>query len=249
MKKLAISAAALALLTACAGNPYRPVPFDHATSGISTLEVAEDVLPPSPQIRKLATNGQNMASATAGLGLAGLIVGVAAASIEAGIAADQNKRINAVLTSQGFNGEAIFDETFEADLRAQGFEVSTAAAKHDVKRTMITFAAQPDAQPGTAMLDVNGYGYGYQLVGGTKWRPYVVLAVKAYDAKDPAKVLLDNRVEYNAVGPGTVTVNIAGDEAYGFAKVEDIEANPEKAAEGLRNALQAAAHATAALLK
>lgn len=206
-------------------------------------------MPASASVRKLATNGQNMASAASGAGLAGLIVGVAAASIEAGIANAQNKKINAALATQNFDAEAIFDEAFEADLRAQSFDVSSLKTARDERHTFVA-TAQADAPASSAVLDVNGYGYGYQQVGGTKmWRPYVVIAVKMYDAKDPKKVLLDNQVEYNAVVPGTVTVNIPGDPAYGFESADAIAADPAKAAEGLRNAIVASAHATAQLLK
>jgi len=249
MKKILVSVMVMGLVSACA-SPYRPTPFDHATSGISSVQVVEDVLPPQPAVRKLATNGQNIASSTSGLGLAGLVVGLAAAGIEAGIADGQNKKINATLAKEKFDGEAIFDETFEGDLKAQNFEVSTSKLARPENRGMVVVPAQGDAAAGSAVLDVNGYAYGYQQVGGTKmWRPYVVISVKMYDAKDPTKVLLDNHVEYNAVVPGELTVNVPGDEAYGFDSVEAIEANPQKAAEGLRTALQAAAHATAQLLR
>lgn len=248
MKKFATSIALMALVSACA-TPYRPIPFDHATSGITSIQVVEDAMPPKAQVRKLATNGQNMASAASSMGLAGLIVGVAAAGIEASVANDQNNKINATLAAQHFDAEAVFDDAFEAELKAQNYEVSTLNTPRDEKRSFVVVAAQPDARDGSAVLDVNAYGYGYQLVGGTKWRPYVVLAVKMYDAKTPTKVLLDNQVEYNAVNPGTVTISIPGDETYGFDKVDDIQANPEKATEGLTKAIQAAAHATAQLLK
>jgi hypothetical protein len=249
MKKILTSVALMALVSACA-SPYRPTPFDHATSGVSSIQVVEDAFPEQPAVRKLATNGGNIASGASGLGLAGLVVGVAAASIEAGIAANQNKKINTALASQKFDGEAIFDEAFEAELKNQSYDVSAAKVKREQNRAMIVATKQGDAKEGTAVLDVNGHGYGYQQVGGTKmWRPYVVITVKMYDAKDPTKVLLDNHVEYNAVVPGELTVNIPADEAYGFESVEAIEADPVKAAEGLRKALVASAYATAQLLK
>lgn len=248
MKRIFASLLLATMVSGCV-TPYRPVPFDHATSGISTIQVVEDAMPPAPRVRKLATNGQNMASAASGAGLAGLIVGVAAASIEAGIADAQNKKINAALATQNFDGEAIFDEAFEADLRSQSYDISSLKTARDESRKFVA-TAQADAAATTAVLDVNGNGYGYQQVGGTKmWRPYVVISVKMYDAKDPTKVLLDNYVEYNAVLPGTVTVNIPGDPAYGFESVDAIAADPVKAAEGLRNAIVASAHATAQLLR
>ena len=44
-------------------------------------------------------------------------------------------------------------------------------------------------------------------------------------------------------------VNIAPNEIYAFNKIEDIEANPELAAEGLKEALEETAKAVAQLLQ
>jgi len=235
-------------LSGCA-TPYHPIPFDHATSGVSKLQIVDDTMPATAHIRKLATNGQNVASSTGGLGLAGLVVGLAAAGIEAGIANDQNSKINAALATQGFDGKATFDEAFQTDLHTQNFDTSPLKIARDGSHGFVTVTPLKSATAGNAVLDVDGYGYGYQQVGGTKWRPYVVISVKMSDANDPTKILLDNRVEYNAVVPGTLTVSIPGDDAYAFDKIEDIQANPAKAAEGLKAALVASAHATAQLLK
>ncbi|ESQ76689.1 hypothetical protein [Asticcacaulis sp. AC402] len=249
MKRVLASLALVTLVSGCA-TPYRPIPFDRATSGVSTIQIVEDALPDKANVRKLATNGQNMASATSGLGLAGLVVGLAAAGIEAGIAADQNKKINGALESQKFDGEAVFDAAFEAELKAQNFEITTNKTARAENRGMVVVAPQADAAAGSAVLDVNGYGYGYQQVGGTKnWRPYIVIVLKMYDAKDPKNVLLDNRVEYNAVAPVPLTVNIPVDETYTFESAEAIAADPVKATEGLKKAIEASARATAQLLK
>ncbi|MFN3229760.1 MAG: hypothetical protein ACK41P_07915 [Asticcacaulis sp.] len=248
MKRIFGALLVVCMLSGCA-NPYRPTPFDKATSGISKIQVVEDALPEKPAIRKLATNGENMAAATSGLGLAGLVVGLAAAGVEAGIANSQNNKINKALESQNFDGEAIFDEALDASLKEQSYEVSVINLQRDTARKITALTPQPDAQDGTGILDVNAFGYGYQQVGGTKWRPYVVIKVQMVDSKDPTKVLLDNYVEYNAVAPAPLVVNVPGNEDFAFDKVDDIEANPEKAAEGLRIALVEAARATAQLLK
>ncbi|MDC7675223.1 hypothetical protein [Asticcacaulis machinosus] len=248
MKRLMGSLLVVGLLGGCA-SPYRPVPFDQATSGISKIQVVEDAIPAKTGVRKLATNGQNMAAATSGLGLAGLVVGMAAAGIEAGIANNQNGKINTVLESQKFDGEAIFDEAFEASLKGLNYEVSSFKAERDTSRSLVAVTPQANAPDGSAVLDVAGVAYGYQQVGGTKWRPYVVILVRMVDSKDPKKILLDNRVEYNAVAPVPLTVNVPGNPDYAFDKVEDIEADPAKATEGLRIALVESARATAQLLK
>lgn len=248
MKRILSSLIVISLVGACA-TPYRPIPFDRATTKTNNIQIVEDALPPEPAIRKLATNGQNISSAASGFGLAGLAVTLVAAGVEAGIAAGQKEKINKALASQNFDGEKIFDEAFEAALKAQNYNISSVSIARDTSRGMVVTVAQPNAEEGTAVLDVNSAGYGYQQVGGLQWRPFVVISVKMSDAKDPTKVLLDNKVEYNAVAPVPLTVSVPGDEQYGFAKPEDIEANPERAAEGLKKALVEAANATAQLLK
>ncbi len=248
MKRVISSFIVISLVGACA-TPYRPIPFDRTTSKIDNIQVVEDTMPPEPVIRKLATNGQNISSAASGFGLAGLAVTLVAAGVEASIAAGQKEKINKALASQNFDGEKIFDEAFEAALKAQNYNISTISTPRDINRAFVVTTAQPNAPEGSAVLDVNSAGYGYQQVGGLQWRPFVVISVKMTDAKDPTKVLLDNKVEYNAVAPVPLTVSVPGDEQYGFAKPEDIEANPERAAEGLKKAIVEAANATAQLLK
>ncbi len=249
MKKITCSICVLAFLSACA-TPYQPIPFDRNVTKIDNIQVIEDTMPESPEVRKLATNGQNIMSATSGLGLAGLAVGLVAAGVEAGIANSQKGKINAALATQNFDGEKIFDEAFEAALKSQNYNVSSKSIARESNRGFVVSPAQPSAEAGTAVLDVAGASYGFQLVGGnTQWRPYVVISIKMTDAKDPTKVLLDNRIEYNAVAPVPLTVSVPADPQYSFEKIEDIEANPAKAAEALKTAIIASANAAAQLLK
>ena len=251
MKKVIASLVVLALVSGCAAGPsYHPTPFDHASSGVSTIQVIDHILPAQPRITKLATNGENMMNAASGAGLAGLLVVAVAGSIELGVYNDQNTKVNAALATQNIDAEALFETTLQDDLKAQNFQVSTVAMTRPENRTLVVVAPQKDAPAGSAVLDVNGSGYGYQYVGGpNKWRPYVSLQIHMVDAKDPTKVLLDNFVTYNAVVPSALTVNIPLDDTYAFSKVEEIQADPKKAADGIRAAIVASAHATAQLLK
>jgi hypothetical protein len=250
MKKRVSGVAMLVLLSGCA-TPYQPVPFDRTATGVSKIIVVENALPPEPGTQKLATNGGNMASAAAAQGgLAGLVVAAAAAGIEAGIEAGQRGKVRAALATQNFNGEAIFDAALDAELKGLNYTTSTVAIARESNRSAVVVPANPTAETGSAVLDVAGINYGYQLVGGgTQWRPFVNLNVRLVDAKDPKKVLMDNQVVYNPVARPAVIVNIPPDEKYAFAKIEDLEADPAKAAEGLKVALEAAAKATAQLLR
>ena len=65
------------------------------------------------------------------------------------------------------------------------------------------------------------------------------------DRANPDTIFLENQVAYNPVATPDVIVNIAPDEAYGFAKIEDMEADPERTAKGLEIALVETARAVA----
>jgi len=249
-KEFVLGVAALAM-SACATTQYTPTPFDRTSAGVTSIIVVEDAFPEDPQVQKLATNGANMAGAMAAqAGLAGLLVGAVAAGVEAGIAADQTKRMRTALESQGFDAEAIFDAALEAALTDSGYAHKAMGFTRNKERELIAFVPNANAATGTAVLDVTATGYGYQLVGdGTTWRPFVSAVVRVTDPKDPAKILLDNRVVYNPVATPDVIVNLPADEVYSFEKMEALEADPAKAAEGLRRAIEATAAAVAQLLK
>jgi hypothetical protein len=250
MKKLVTSATMLALLGACA-TPYQPTPFDRQATGVNKIVVIEDAVPEEVGTRKLATNGQNISSAVAAqAGLAGLLVAGIAAGVEAGIENGQRNRIRTALATQNFKGEAIFDAALETALKGNGFTLETLAVARPTNRVGTVIPPNPSGEAGSGILDANIVNYGFQLVGGTtQWRPFVVVDVKLVDPKDPKKLLMDNAVTYNPVGPTQVTVSISPDEKYAFQKIEDLEADPVRAAEGLKAALEASAVAVGQLLK
>lgn len=249
MLRLTVASAAALSLAACV-TPYAPIPYDRASAGIQTIVVVEDSLPADAGTQKLATNGENMASAmAASAGLAGVLVGAIAAGVDANIEAGQRTRIQAALATQGFDGEAIFDAALESALAANGYELGKVTVERKNYREPLELEVRNDLQPGSAILDVAGAGYGYQLVGGnTQWRPFVTVGVRLSDPADPSKIHLDNRVVYNPVATPDVIVNLPPDPQYAFAKVEDIEADPAKAKEGLEKALVETANAVADLL-
>jgi len=250
MRRFAVLAVVSSLVLAGCVTPYQPVPFDRTATPVTKIAVVDNTLPPEVGTQKMATNGENMMSAASSAGLAGLLVGAVAAGIEAGIEAGQRERIQKALATQNFNGEAIFDAALEEALKGQNYTVAAIAIPRTKARELVVIPANEAAEPGSAVLDTLGFNYGYQLVGNsTQWRPFVTLHVRMVDHKDPKKILLDNRITYNPVVKSAVTVSIPVDEAYAFQKIDDLEADPAKAAEGLKAALQATAKATADLLR
>jgi hypothetical protein len=252
MKRLSASIVLSSLILAGCATPYQPVPFDRTATPVTKISVVENALPAEVGTQKLATTGENMASAAGASGglIGALVVGVIAGAVEANIENNQRKKIQDALASQKFEGEAIFDAALEEALKGQNYQVETIAIARANTRDMIVLTPKADAEAGAAVLDAFGLNYGYQLVGGsTQWRPFVTMKVRLLDHKDPKKILMDNQITYNPVVKNEVTVSIPVDETYAFQKIEDLEADPARAAEGLRVALQAAAKATADLLR
>jgi hypothetical protein len=162
MKPVIALCAATALLAGCA-TPYKPIPYDRGGAGITSIRVVEDAMAPEAGTQKLATNGQNMASAMAAqAGLAGVLVGAMIAGVEAGIEQQQRNRMRVVLKGQGFDGEAIFDKTLEAALTESGYKLSTVEVARGETRDLVTatLTADPTAEKGTAVLDAAVLNYG-----------------------------------------------------------------------------------------
>ncbi|KJS28128.1 MAG: hypothetical protein VR75_00080 [Hyphomonadaceae bacterium BRH_c29] len=235
-------------VAACA-TPYTPIPYDREIAGLDHVSVMDSKLPEKATTQKLATNGQNMASAmAASAGLAGVLVGAVAAGIEAGIEAGQRDRMLAVLDSVDFDGQAIFDAALNESLAEGGYEIDSVHFDRKSTAVLIETPVADETKAGYGFLDVAGAGYGYQLVGGnTEWRPFVSVSVRMTDRVNPGNVLLENKVVYNPVATPDVIVNIAPDGEYSFAKIEDMESDPERTAKGLEVALVETARAIAQL--
>ena len=125
MKSGLAAFAAFVGVAACA-TPYTPIPYDREAAKVVHLDVVDQKLPEQATTRKLATNGENMASAmAASAGLAGVLVGAVAAGIEANIEAGQRNRMLAVLDSVDFDGQAIFDAALEDSLEENGYSLGT----------------------------------------------------------------------------------------------------------------------------
>ena len=211
-------------------------------SGVTTINVVDTAFDVDA---KTGTNGQNMSSAAAAAApLAGIFV--AAIAAESG----QRTRMRDALTSAGFGGEAVFDLALETALTEAEYELGTYESGREKRIELLELDADPTAEPGDAILDIAGVGYGYQLVGGnTQWRPFVVATVRLVDSLDPQTILMENQVHYNPVATSEAVVNIPPHEDYAFEDVKAIEANPQKASEGLELALEETAKAIANLLE
>lgn len=232
-------------------TPYAPVPYDRELAGVEKILIVEQSFPEEADTRKLATNGANLTSAaSAAVPVAGLFVAAIAAGVEANIEANQRARIRATLAEQEFDGEAVFDAALEAALTDSGYELDSVSLDRKSPGDFVQLVSDAQADEKTAILDVAGAGYGYQLVGGsTQWRPYAAAQVRLSNPQDPENIHMDNRVMYNPVAQPDVIVTIAPDEKYAFNSIDDLEANPELAREGVTAALTETALAVSRLLQ
>lgn len=113
-----------------------------------------------------------------------------------------------------------------------------------------TGSSAPSSLYTDAILDVVVLGYGYLRAGdGQPWRPYANAQVRLVNAKDPTKILMDNRVAYNALGSPENVVNISANPDYSYEKFEDVVADQEKMVAGLRDAFDQLAVTIGTLLK
>ena len=206
-------------------------------------------MPEDASTRKLATNGGNIGNAAASAGLAGLLVVAVASGVEAGIESAQRSRMRKALEGQNFDAEAIFDAALMNSLATEGYTLSSVEYERENYTEFSPIKEDPNAEPDSAVLDVASVSYGYQLVGGnTLWRPFMYVKARMTDPADPSKVLMENIIAYNPVATPETIVNIPSEDTYGFESIEELEANPKRAAEGLRVAIERTAEAIAKLL-
>ena len=238
------------LSTAACATPYTPIPFDSDITPVETIQIVDDSFSDEPTSQNLASNGHIMSSAmAASAGLAGALVGAVAAGVEANIEAGQRRRIQDALDTVGFDGETVFDEALAKALTERDYELDALSIDRKSYRQLIDLEPDETAAVDMATLDIAGAGYGYQLIGGsTQWRPFVSAEVRLTSTNDPENILMLNRVVYNPVATPDVIVNLSPEPKYGFVSVDDIEADPQLAAEGLTVALVSTAEAIAQLL-
>lgn len=176
---------------------------------------------------------------------AGFIGQIVSASEEG----SRKQHFDQAIAGQSFSPQDALTESLVAGLQARGFEVVRVSARRD--RGDFLSAVPTDHGPAVdAYLDVvtNNYGYRSAVNDNTKpFGPWVELRFRLVRARDNA-VLMQNAVTYNTAGKPKNVVTIEDDSPYQFATSDVLIADPPRAVQGMREALERSGRAVAPLL-
>lgn len=229
---IAVVGAALCL-SACA-SAYVGKPYERSDAGIHNIALAAGAVPDKASAFQVASVGSNF--------------GLVGALVDAGIQKSREDAVNSSLTQAGFDAKAKLQERIAADLATNGYAVKPLSETPRAKREFL--ATYPKADDADAYLDVVVLDYGYLSAGyGKPFRPTVKAEVRLVSARDPAKTLMENQIDYNAMSPRDGVVTISPNPEYEFANRTDMLADPKRLAGGIEDALDQVADTAAKLLK
>lgn len=226
----------LAILSvgACA-SPYVATPYDRASSNVTRIAMADDSVPPKLSAFEVASIGSNF--------------GLVGALVNAGIQAGREDALTKALAAVEFDPEARLEARMISSLTAQGYEVALVEGPLRAKRDFLV--SYPAAAAGTdAYLDVVVTNYGYLAAGAFQpWRPTAQATVRLVSASDPSNVLMENVIVYNTMYPAEGVITLTPNPEFSFANQGEMEADPEKLAAGIEDALNQIADTAAQLLR
>lgn len=255
VKRLAVLALVLAV-AACAQQP-KSIPFvKPAGSQIQTIGLLVPDMPREASAALATSPGKNAANAVAGAGLIGLAVGLVIASVDAGIEANRGDSLQELLDAQSFDAPDTFTTTLQASLEEKGYQVvsipRSGQRQRGTEKFQPTYQA-PAGQEVDAFLDVVVQGYGYAAASTSSSAPFrpVVLTETRLISATTKSVLMRDDVVYNPMGNGGLQnrVTIAPAPQYSFVDFDTLESAPEKATEGLNEALIKTAETIGTLLR
>jgi hypothetical protein len=238
MRLFRAAAAVVAMAIWLAGCATPGIPFDRASAGgIKTVGIVTPSFPDDAEVVLASTVGQSF----------GLIGGL----IDAGMQANRDSKFNAALRVRNFAARDAFVAALTEKLRAEGYEVVAVPASRDKKDFLANYptGAEPRVD---AYLDAVASGYGYVAAGirsSTPYRPTLVVRARLVSAKNAA-VLMQDVVAYNPVAPTgpSKAVTIAPDPAYQFVDFDALMSDADRAALGLKSAVEQSAQSVGALL-
>lgn len=228
--------AVLALtLAGCAGNPG--VPYDRgASKDVKVIGLVTPYFPKTAGVVRASSAGQSF--------------GLVGALVEAGLQSARESRFATTLASQSIDAQALFVNGIRESLVAEGYSVVDVPAARDSADYLEKYPEAAE-RPVDAYLDlfVGSYGYVAAGMGGsTPYRPFVTSGARLVQRKG-GLVLMRDVVAYNPINAGDKLVSIAPDPQYVFADSDALNEDPAKAAQGIRQSLQATTQSIATLLK
>jgi hypothetical protein len=233
MKKVFGAAVLAASLSACTPT-YVAKPFAAGGQQISRVAITDDALPEGVTAIEVASIASNF-------GLVGALIG-------AGVRDSREDAMDAALKTISFDAEADFERMLTEALSANGVQASVAngAPRKDRKFLVSYPAAGGDVQ---AYFDVVASSYGYTSAGhGQPWRPTADVMVRLVSANGN-KTLLENRIAYNVMNAPRGVITLSAHPDYTFNNREEMKTNPQRLADGLREAFRSVATTAAGLMR
>lgn len=233
MRVLAVLIGALCL-SGCA-SAYVGKPYDRASAGVRSIALVDDSAPEKASAYEVASVGSNF--------------GLIGALVDAGIQSSRTNAVNDALARTGFEAESRLEQRLVSQLSAEGYTVQALAndPRNAKREFLVTY---PGAEGVDAYLDLTVVNFGYLSAGaGQPFRPTVFANVRLISARDTKKVLMENRVVYNAMGPQQGVITLSPDPQYAFDNRAALLEDPKRLAAGIDEALNQVADTVARLLK
>jgi hypothetical protein len=223
----------MALLGACASN-YVATPYAAGPEPIANVAVADDSVPENLSAWEAASIGSNF--------------GLIGALVDAGVRSSRQDALSEALDTVSFDAEDTLERYMIDTLAAQGIQATLLNGPQRESRVFLP--DYPDAPQGTqAYFDVVLSNYGYISAGhGDPWRPTADAMVRLVSVSD-GRVLLENRIAYNTLNPPRGVITLAPNPQYLFGSREEMVSNPERLANGLKDALERIATTAVGLMR
>ncbi|HEX8223303.1 MAG TPA: hypothetical protein VF605_05760 [Allosphingosinicella sp.] len=233
MKKAYVAVSAMTLLSACASN-YVAKPYVPGAQPIQKVAIADDSVPENMIAPEVASVGSNF--------------GLIGALIDAGVQSSRQAALSGALARVSFNAEDTLERSLVEALSQQGIQASVVNGPQRPKRVFL--AQYPNAAGGVdAYYDVVLTYYGYLSAGaGQPWRPSADATVRLVSAAD-RRVLLENRISYNVIAAPRGVITLSPNPEFEFRNREEMVNNPDRLANGLKDAFQRIASTAAKLIQ
>lgn len=234
MIKKALGILAILSVAACA-TPYVATPYDRATANVQQIALVDDSAPDGAIAYEVASMGSNF--------------GLIGALVDAGIQAERRAALNKALGTVSFDAESRLEARLNERLRADGYQVATMTNPARTKREFLVSYPTATGEH-DAYLDVVVIDYGYLSAGAFQpFRPYATATVRLVSAEDPTRILMDNRIAYNAMGAAEGIITLTPNPQFAFKNREELLADPARTAAGIEDALTQVADTAAQLLR